>query len=134
MCQHQPPCPPADAPDREAAHVVASHPEQGWSLLCNGVVMFEDTGALLPDGRSIPPHRPAHLRVTARLPRLRRPPRPVTACAGSSELTCARSLSASRKDHHRRSGWTYVPRPGGAPGRRSLVNGLGITGGRQVTR
>jgi len=76
MCQHQPPCPPADAPDREAAHVVASHPEQGWSLLCNGVVMFEDTGALLPDGRSIPPHRPAHLRMTARLPRLRRPPRP----------------------------------------------------------
>jgi len=74
---------------------VASHPEQGWSLLCNGVVMFEDTGALLPDGRSIPPHRPAHLRVTARLPR---PPRPVTACAGSSELTCARSLSASRRE------------------------------------
>ena len=43
MCQHQPPCPPADASDREAAHVVASHPGQGWSLLCNGVVMFEDT-------------------------------------------------------------------------------------------
>jgi hypothetical protein len=78
MCQHQPPCPPADASDREAAHVVASHPEQGWSLLCNGVVVFEDTGALLPNGRSIPPHRSAHLKVTARLPRL---PRPVTACA-----------------------------------------------------
>ena len=58
MCQHQPPCPPADASDREAAHVVASHPGQGWSLLCNDVVMFEDTGALLPDGRCIPPHRP----------------------------------------------------------------------------
>ena len=27
---------------------MASHPEQGWSLLCNGVVIFEDTGALLP--------------------------------------------------------------------------------------
>jgi len=52
---------------------MASHPEQGWSLLCNGVVMFEDTGALLPDGRSIPPHQLAHLTVTARLPRLRRP-------------------------------------------------------------
>jgi hypothetical protein len=50
MCQHQPPCPPADAPDREAARIVASHPEQGWSLLCNGVVVFEDTGVLLPDG------------------------------------------------------------------------------------
>ena len=58
MCQHQPACPSADAPDRQAAHVVASQPEQGWSLLCNGVVVFEDTGALLPDGRSIPPHPP----------------------------------------------------------------------------
>jgi len=79
MCQHQPPCPPADASDREAAHAVASHPEQGWSLLCNGVVVFEDTGALLPGGRSIPPHQPARLKVTARLPRLPRLPRPVTA-------------------------------------------------------
>ena len=57
MCQHQPPCPPADAVDRDAAHVVVSHPEQGWSLLCNGIVLFDDTGALLPDGHSIPPHR-----------------------------------------------------------------------------
>ncbi len=79
MCQHQPPCPPADASDREAAHVMASHPEQGWSLLCNGVVVFEDTGALLPGGRSIPPHRPARLKVTTRLPRLPRLPLPVTA-------------------------------------------------------
>ena len=78
MCQHQPPCPPADAPDRQAAHIVTSHPEQGWSLLCNGVVTFEDTGVLLPDARSIPPHQPAHPKVTARLPR---PRRPVTACA-----------------------------------------------------
>jgi len=37
--------------------VVASHPEQGWSLLCNGVVSFEDTGDLLPDGQVIPPQR-----------------------------------------------------------------------------
>ena len=57
MCQHQPLCPPADAVDREAAHVVVSHPEQGWNLLCNGVVLFDDTGALLPDGQSVPPHR-----------------------------------------------------------------------------
>jgi Family of unknown function (DUF5999) len=57
MCQHQLPCPLADAVDREAAHVVVSHPEQGWSLLCNGIVLFDDTGALLPDGQSIPPHR-----------------------------------------------------------------------------
>lgn len=56
-CPHQPHCPPADAPDCEAAHVLVSHPEQGWSLLCNGVVLFEDTGDLLPDGRVITPHR-----------------------------------------------------------------------------
>jgi hypothetical protein len=62
MCLHQPPCPPADAADREAAHTVACHPEQGWSLLCNGVVTFEDTGVLLPGGRSIPPHRSPQLR------------------------------------------------------------------------
>ena len=67
MCQHHSPCPSADAVDREAAHVVASHPEQGWSLLCNGVVLFEDTGALLPSGHSIPPHRPAVTKMPAQL-------------------------------------------------------------------
>jgi len=36
---------------------VAHHPEQGWSLLCNGVLLFEDTGELLPDGKIIAPHR-----------------------------------------------------------------------------
>jgi len=51
--------------DRQAAHVVASHPDQGWSLLCNGVVLFEDTGALLPNGQTIPPHRPAVTKVPA---------------------------------------------------------------------
>lgn len=56
-CQHSSPCPPADAPDRQAARVIASHPEQGWSLLCNGVVIFEDTGVLLPDGSVIEPRR-----------------------------------------------------------------------------
>jgi hypothetical protein len=58
LCTHTPRCPSADSPDRDAAHVVASHPEQGWSLLCNSVVLFEDTGELLPDGRVIDPHRP----------------------------------------------------------------------------
>ncbi|MCW2870696.1 MAG: hypothetical protein JWL99_2016 [Streptomyces oryziradicis] len=58
MCQHQPQCPSAEYPDREAAHIVAHHPEQGWSLLCNGVLLFEDTGELLPDGQIIAPHRP----------------------------------------------------------------------------
>lgn len=36
---------------------MAHHPEQGWSLLCNGVLLFEDTGELLPDGRIIAPRR-----------------------------------------------------------------------------
>ncbi|MCF0094841.1 MULTISPECIES: DUF5999 family protein [unclassified Micromonospora] len=57
MCQHQPTCPLAEATDREAARVLACFPEQGWSLLCNGVIVFEDTGELLPDGSSIAPHR-----------------------------------------------------------------------------
>jgi len=61
MCPHSPPCPEASAPDREAAHTVVSHPEQGWSLLCNGIVIFEDTGELLPDGACIAPHRPTDL-------------------------------------------------------------------------
>jgi hypothetical protein len=43
-CQHQPACPADDASDRDAAHVLQAHPEQGWSLLCNGVVLFEDGG------------------------------------------------------------------------------------------
>jgi uncharacterized protein DUF5999 len=55
MCRHLPQCPSSDAPDRDAARAVSRHPEQGWTLLCNGVVCFEDTGDLLPDGRIIPP-------------------------------------------------------------------------------
>ncbi|NBE51182.1 DUF5999 family protein [Streptomyces boluensis] len=55
MCAHTPSCPTADAPDREAAHLIAPHPEQGC-LLCNGVLLF-DTGELLPNGEVIAPHR-----------------------------------------------------------------------------
>jgi hypothetical protein len=65
-CPHIPRCPAATAPDRDAAHTVAAHPEQGWSLLCNGVVLFDDTGELLPGGRALPPrtayHGLAHVR------------------------------------------------------------------------
>ena len=64
MCPHEPRCPSADASDREAAPTVACHPEQGWSLLCNGVLVFEDTGELLPDGQVIAPHRARTRRVT----------------------------------------------------------------------
>ena len=61
MCPHAPPCPAPSAPDREAAHTIVSHPEQGWSLLCNGVVTFDDTGELLPGGAFIAPHRPTDI-------------------------------------------------------------------------
>lgn len=47
-CPHKPPCPTAYASDRYRAHVLSAHPEQGWSLLCNGVIAFDDLGALLP--------------------------------------------------------------------------------------
>ena len=60
-CAHRPPCPPATAADREAACVIAAHPEQGWSLLCNHVIAFEDTGLLLPAGGIVSPHRPTDI-------------------------------------------------------------------------
>jgi hypothetical protein len=53
MCQHQPRCPGASAPDRTAACVVAARPEQGWSLLCNGVVLFDDAGVLVLDAPAV---------------------------------------------------------------------------------
>jgi hypothetical protein len=56
MCHHSPACPAADAIDRDAARVMIAHPEQGWSLLCNGVVAFDDQGDLLPDGHAVAPH------------------------------------------------------------------------------
>ena len=65
MCTHEPPCPEARNSDRLAARLVAAHPELGWSLLCNGVVVFDDTGELLPDGSVVTPHRPAVSRNAA---------------------------------------------------------------------
>ena len=52
-CGHHPPCPAPDASDRYRAHTVAAHPEQGWSLLCNGVIVFDDLGAVLPHGEPL---------------------------------------------------------------------------------
>lgn len=54
MCSHRSSCP---ASDGTAPHVVAAHPEQGWNLLCDGAIVFDDTGELLPDGRVVAPHR-----------------------------------------------------------------------------
>jgi hypothetical protein len=53
-CCHEPRCPSAADPGRLAARVVAAHPEQGWSLLCNGVIAFEDGGAITPEGLAVP--------------------------------------------------------------------------------
>ena len=91
-CHHFPPCPAATAPDRHAARTVAAHPEQGWSLLCNGVVLFDDNGELLPGGgaathlpRRIPRGRSAGCRPApgSRSPRRRRPAPPI---AGNSRV------------------------------------------------
>ena len=57
MCQHEPRCPEWRAPDHLAARIVADQPGQGWSLLCNGVIVFDDGGQLLPDGRAVTPAR-----------------------------------------------------------------------------
>ncbi|WP_327359653.1 DUF5999 family protein [Streptomyces sp. NBC_01304] len=65
MCLHQPHCPTTADSDREAAVRVAHHPQQGWSLLCNGVVLFDDTGELLPDGQIVAPHRDVLARPVA---------------------------------------------------------------------
>ena len=60
MCRHEPQCPSPGDTGRVEAHVIAGHTEQGWSLLCNGIVLFDDGGLLLPDGRAEAPHtRPA---------------------------------------------------------------------------
>jgi hypothetical protein len=43
---------------------VASHPEQGWSLLCNGIVLFDDAGVLVLAARvTIPVDTPALARA-----------------------------------------------------------------------
>ncbi|GHD21242.1 DUF5999 family protein [Streptomyces galbus] len=58
MCSHPTPTQTTGRPaDSRAAHVVAAHPEQGWDLLCDGTIVFDDSGALLPDGRVLAPHR-----------------------------------------------------------------------------
>ena len=64
MCQHEPRCPEWRALDHLAAWIVADQPGQGWSLLCNGVIVFDDGGELFPDGRAV---TPARLRLAGRV-------------------------------------------------------------------
>ncbi len=65
MCPHESPCPAANAPDGDAAAVTARVDAQGWVLLCNGVIRFDDGGELFPDGRVVAPHRPTPTLVAA---------------------------------------------------------------------
>lgn len=64
ICTHTPACPSADDPARDAAKIVHEHHSQGWVLLCNGIITFDDTGALIPPTAdhseciSVAPHRP----------------------------------------------------------------------------
>jgi Family of unknown function (DUF5999) len=64
-CPHKPPCPTAYDSDRYRAHVLTAHPEQGWSLLCNGVIAFDDLGALLPASGGRDEHAVAAARLLA---------------------------------------------------------------------
>ncbi len=56
MCSHHKACPDAAREARDLAAVVSSHPELGWRVLCIGVVVFDDEGELLPDGRAVNDH------------------------------------------------------------------------------
>lgn len=47
-CTHKPSCPSAESSDARAACVIADHWEQGWALLCNGTLVFDDEGTLPP--------------------------------------------------------------------------------------
>ncbi|MER5854110.1 DUF5999 family protein [Streptomyces sp. NPDC059688] len=54
MCSHPTSLSSSAAPAR---HPVAAHPEQGWTLLCDGSIVFDDSGELHPDGSVVPPCR-----------------------------------------------------------------------------
>jgi len=53
MCAHDPECVRTNTREACTAHVVVPHHEQGWCLLCNGVILFDDGGAILPDGSTL---------------------------------------------------------------------------------
>lgn len=58
-CEHTPCCPAATDPGHDLAVVVFEHHDQGWVRLCNNVIVFDDTGDLLPSRQAVAPHRPA---------------------------------------------------------------------------
>ncbi|MBX7549446.1 DUF5999 family protein [Streptomyces sp. NPDC004232] len=54
MCSCRSSCPASATAPR---HPVAAHPEQGWTLLCDGSIVFDDSGELHADGSVVPPCR-----------------------------------------------------------------------------
>ena len=52
-------CPEAGDERCWTAQVVSDHSEQGWTKLCNGVIVFDDGYFLAPDGHSEPIHAAA---------------------------------------------------------------------------
>ncbi|MFG2121471.1 DUF5999 family protein [Streptomyces sp. NPDC048710] len=54
MCSYEISC---AASDTGTPHTVSAHPEQGWALLCDGSIRFDDSGELLADGSVVQPHR-----------------------------------------------------------------------------
>lgn len=53
-CPHTPACPPVRARDAAAARIVADHlQDSGYALLCNGGVLLEGDGLLVPPPQAV---------------------------------------------------------------------------------
>ena len=51
-CPHTPPCPAPSAPDAAAARITSDHLQDcGYALLCNGSLLLEGDGLLVPGQR-----------------------------------------------------------------------------------
>lgn len=62
MCAHVPTCAEQDSPLAGTARVLVAHYEQGWCLLCNGLIRFDDGTELRTAPPVVRPHdrkRPA---------------------------------------------------------------------------
>jgi hypothetical protein len=96
MCQHNPACPSPEGPDRAAARIRAAFPVQGWSLLCNGVVLFDDAGAILPDRRVTQPGATDPARLTE--PALTGPAQPALPHTALAHTALAQATPSRRTE------------------------------------